>query len=101
MLAGCGVGPLARGREGWSSAIGPVVVGVQGPTVFYQPQLSVPGKEVGVARRVIHVLPERVEPLDARGERRRGSAREGIEAQRARRVVERQVQAAARLQEIL
>src|ERR671916_247063 len=88
--------PLAR-----SSPISPGVVEVQRGSVVYEPQAPVPREEVRVARGAIHVRHEGIEPQDAGGEIRRGRLHEGVEAQRARQVVERQVQPGARPDEVL
>ena len=69
--------------------------------MVYEPQTVVPGEEVRVAWGTIHVGHEGVEPQDAGGEIRRGRIHEGIETQRTRQVVEREVQSGTRPDQVL
>jgi hypothetical protein len=61
----------------------------------------VPSEEVRVAEGAIHVGHEGIEPKDVGGQFRARCLHEGVEAQRARQVVERQVQPGARSDEVL
>src|ERR671917_2678303 len=69
--------------------------------MVYKPQPLVPDEQVRVARGPVDVLHERVEPQDARGESWVGGIYYRVEAQRPRQVVEREVEASARPDQVL
>src|SRR5829696_2065078 len=96
VVAGGGERALARGLPS-----PPGVVEVQRGPVVYEPQPVVPGEEVRVARGAVYVGHESIEPHDAGGEVRAGRLHEGIEAEGAGQVVEGQVQADARPDQVL
>src|SRR5215208_790763 len=79
----------------------PGVVEVQRGPVVYKPQSVVPGEEVRVTRSAVHVRHEGVEPHDAGGEVGSGRLHQRVEAEGARKVVEGQIKAGARPDQVL
>ena len=79
----------------------PRMVEVQRGTVVDEPELAMPDQQVRVARGAIDVAHERVEPDDRRGERGIRLVDHWIERDRSRQVVEREVEAAARADQVL
>src|ERR671916_437549 len=96
VVAGCRERALARRLPAL-----PGVVEVERGAVVYEPQTVVPGEEVRVARGAVHVGYEGVEPEDTGGEVGAGRLHEGVEAQGAGEVIERQVQPGARPDQVL
>src|SRR5215204_841498 len=69
--------------------------------MVYKPEAIVPDQEVSVARGTVDVGHQGVEPDDSRGEVGIGRLYERVEPERARQVVQRQVQARASFQQVL